>query len=214
MRSTIALSLLILAIPALGNPPVPGVPGNPPEPAPAAPPAAPPGLPGLVPPAPGEPGNPEPVDPVPGDAPVAAPNGPNPNLQTELNFANLDGQSIAELYHQYTGKKVLVSQEAATGEVSFIVPGQLTYSEAAKIIEKRLVMEGFSLIPDDDDPSFVKLVLSGSQGSGDKASGPPVGDTIADLESKVSADGFVTYVMALQYLKPDDVRRIPSPPSR
>ena len=207
MRSTIALSLLILAIPALGNPPVPGVPGNPPEPAPAAPPAAPPGLPGLVPPAPGEPGNPEPVDPVPGDAPVAAPNGPNPNLQTELNFANLDGQSIAELYHQYTGKKVLVSQEAATGEVSFIVPGQLTYSEAAKIIEKRLVMEGFSLIPDDDDPSFVKLVLSGSQGSGDKASGPPVGDTIADLESKVSADGFVTYVMALQYLKPDDALR-------
>ena len=104
---------------------------------------------------------------------MAAPNVPNPNLETELNFANLDGQSIAELYHQYTGKKVLVSQEAATGEVSFIVPGQLTYAEAAKIIEKRLVMEGFSLIPDDDDPSFVKLVLSGSQGSGDKASGPP-----------------------------------------
>ena len=219
MRPKILLSLLALATPVLGNPPAPPAPGNPAAPAPAAvpapapenpaapAPAAAPALPGLVPPAPGVPGNPDPVDPLPGGLPVAAPNVPNPNLETELNFANLDGQSIAELYHQYTGKKVLVSQEAATGEVSFIVPGQLTYAEAAKIIEKRLVMEGFSLIPDDDDPSFVKLVLSGSQGSGDKASGPPVGDTIAELESKVSADGFVTYVMALQYLKPDDALR-------
>ena len=235
MRSTIAFIFFTLVMPALGNPPAPAgqenppvpapaavpaappeeapaappeeAPAAPPEEAPAAPPAVAPALPGLVPPVPAQPANPEPFDLLPGGAPVAAPNGPNPNLQTELNFANLDGQSIAELYHQYTGKKVLVSQEAATGEVSFIVPGQLTYAEAARIIEKRLVMEGFSLIPDDDDPSFVKLVLSGSQGSGDKASGPPVGDTIAELESKVSADGFVTYVMALQYLKPDDALR-------
>lgn len=124
-----------------------------------------------------------------------------------MNAANLNGQDIAELYHTYTGKKVLVSQEASAAEVSFIVPGQMTYAEAAKVMEKRLVMEGLELIPDDDDQSFVKLVLANSQTSGPKPSGPPVGDNIADLESQVSADGFVTYVMALQYLKPDDALR-------
>ncbi len=183
----------------------PANPAAPPAPAPV------PAPPGLVPPVPGEnpanPANPEPQDPVPGRAPVAAPNAPDPNLPAQLNAANLNGQDIADLYHTYTGKKVLVSQEASGAEVSFIVPGQMTYAEAARVIEKRLVMEGLEIIPDDDDASFVKLVLANSQTSGPKPLGPPVGDDIDDLESQVSADGFVTYVMALQYLKPDDALR-------
>ena len=177
-------------------------PVDPPAPAPV------PAPPGLVPPVPGDnPANPEPQDPLPGRAPVAAPNAPDPNLPAQLNAANLNGQDIADLYHTYTGRKVLVSQEASAAEVSFIVPGQMTYAEAAKVIEKRLVMEGLEIIPDDDDPSFVKLVLANSQTSGPKPLGPPVGDDIDDLEKQVSADGFVTYVMALQYLKPDDALR-------
>ena len=180
----------------------PANPVDPPAPAPV------PAPPGLVPPVPGDnPANPEPQDPLPGRAPVAAPNAPDPNLPAQLNAANLNGQDIADLYHTYTGRKVLVSQEASAAEVSFIVPGQMTYAEAAKVIEKRLVMEGLEIIPDDDDPSFVKLVLANSQTSGPKPLGPPVGDDIDDLEKQVSADGFVTYVMALQYLKPDDALR-------
>ncbi len=83
----------------------------------------------------------------------------------------------------------------------------MTYAEAAMVIEKRLVMEGLEIVPDDDDPSFVKLVLANSQTSGPKPLGPPVGDDIDQLEGEVSADGFVTYVMALEYLKPDDALR-------
>ena len=124
----------------------PPAPPNPPVPAP----------PGLVPPAPGEnPPNPDPEDPVPGRAPAAIPNAPDPNQPAQLNAANLNGQDIADLYYTYTGKKVLVSQEASAAEVSFIVPGQMTYAEAARVIEKRLVMEGLEIVPDDDDPSFV-----------------------------------------------------------
>ncbi len=176
----------------------PPAPPNPPVPAP----------PGLVPPAPGEnPPNPDPEDPVPGRAPAAIPNAPDPNQPAQLNAANLNGQDIADLYYTYTGKKVLVSQEASAAEVSFIVPGQMTYAEAARVIEKRLVMEGLEIVPDDDDPSFVKLVLANSQTSGPKPLGPPVGDDIDELANQVSADGFVTYVMALQYLKPDDALR-------
>jgi hypothetical protein len=40
-----------------------------------------------------------------------------------------------------------VSSEASQAEVSIIVPGKLTYAEAARIIEQKLVMEGFSLQP-------------------------------------------------------------------
>ena len=230
MRPRIAFALLFALIAPLvaqeNDPPAPPNPPAPPAPAgepPAAPPApvAPaenpvdpvenppvPAPPGLVPPAPGEnPVNPEPQDPVPDEAPPAIPNAPDPNQPAQLNAANLNGQDIADLYFTYTGKKVLVSQEASAAEVSFIVPGQMTYAEAAMVIEKRLVMEGLEIVPDDDDPSFVKLVLANSQTSGPKPLGPPVGDDIDQLEGEVSADGFVTYVMALEYLKPDDALR-------
>lgn len=235
-RPIIAISLLFallhLSMAQENDPPAPPAPaGEPPAappvpPAPVAPaenpavpaedpavpaedpavPAVPP--PGLVPPAPGvNPINPEPQDPVPVKANPPIDNAPDPNQPAQLNAANLNGQDIADLYFTYTGKKVLVSQEASAAEVSFIVPGQMTYAEAARVIEKRLVMEGLEIVPDDDDPSFVKLVLANSATSGPKPLGPPVGDDIDQLEGKVSADGFVTYVMALTYLKPDDALR-------
>ncbi|MFP6865685.1 MAG: secretin N-terminal domain-containing protein, partial [Roseibacillus sp.] len=221
MSRTIILSLLLaLPLVAQDKPPVPKPPvpapanpaGNPANPAadpakpadpadPAAQPVIPP-IPGLVPPRPAV--NPDPNDPPPAPARAAIPGAPDPNLPATLNAANLTGQDVAELYHQYTGKRVLVSQEAASGEISFIVPGQMTYAQAATIIEMKLVMEGFELVHVDDDPGLMKLVLAASQ-NGVKALGPPVVDSFDDLN--VSADGFVTYVMALEFLKPDDALR-------
>ena len=235
MSRTIILSLLLaLPLVAQDKPPVPKPPvpapanpaGNPANPAnepanpanepakpanepakpadpadPAAQPVIPP-IPGLVPPRPAA--NPDPNDPPPAPARAAIPGAPDPNLPTTLNAANFTGQDVAELYHQYTGKRVLVSQEAASGEISFIVPGQMTYAQAATIIEMKLVMEGFELVHVDDDPGLMKLVLAASQ-NGVKAQGPPVVDSFDDLN--VSADGFVTYVMALEFLKPDDALR-------
>jgi type II secretion system protein D len=167
-------------------------------------PAIPP-IPNLIPPRPAV--NPNPNDPLPARAVVGVINAPDPNLPATLNAANLTGQDIAELYHQYTGLRVLVSQEAASGEVSFIVPGQMTYAQAARIIEKKLVMEGFEIVPDGDDPGLVKLVLANSQTSGVKALGAPILHSKEELENITPADRFVTYVMALQYLKPDDALR-------
>lgn len=100
---------------------------------------------------------PRPVRPQPKPA-----NAPDPSSPTTLNAANLTGQEIAELYHQFTGKRVLVSEAAARAEVSFIVPGQLTYAEAAKIMEKRLVMEGFMLQRSDGLPNTLHLEIADS----------------------------------------------------
>ncbi|NIP92227.1 MAG: hypothetical protein GWO24_01630, partial [Akkermansiaceae bacterium] len=173
------------------------------QPAEPAQPAAqpqPPAVPGVVPPVPGV--DPDPQDPAPVRAqrPLPDPNTPG----AALNAANLTGQDVADLYFQYTGKRVLVSQEASSGEISFIVPGQMTYGEAATIIEKKLVMEGFELVPDDDDPYLVKMVLANSP-QGVKQQGAPVVSDLSALDGP--ADRFVTYVMALEYLKPDEALR-------
>lgn len=172
-------------------------PGNQPQPP----------IPGVQPPAPNanQP-NPEPNEPPPNVGVGRAPGAPNPNLPTTLNVGNFTGLDVAELYNKYTGKLVLVSQEAAAGEISFFVPGDMTYQQAATIIEKKLVMEGYALIPDEDDPNLVDLVLASSPTSGAKAQGPPVIQDLSDLEN-MPADGFVTYVMPLEYLKPDEALR-------
>ena len=210
-RSIILILVLALPLAAQEKPPVPKPPG-PVDPAappvdPAANPVVPaiPPIPNLIPPRPAI--NPNPNDPLPARAVAGVINIPDPNLPATLNAANLTGQDIAELYHQYTGLRVLVSQEAASGEVSFIVPGQMSYAQAARIIEKKLVMEGFEIVPDSDDPGLVKLVLANSQTSGVKALGAPILHTKEELESITPADRFVTYVMALEYLKPDDALR-------
>jgi general secretion pathway protein D len=228
-RSIILILVLALPLAAQDKPPVPKPPVPVPAPVnpaappvdpaappvdPAAPPVDPaanpvvpaiPPIPNLIPPRPVV--NPNPNDPLPARAVAGVINTPDPNLPATLNAANLTGQDIAELYHQYTGLRVLVSQEAASGEVSFIVPGQMSYAQAARIIEKKLVMEGFEIVPDSDDPGLVKLVLANSQTSGVKALGAPILHTKEELETITPADRFVTYVMALQYLKPDDALR-------
>ncbi len=174
----------------------------------APPGVAPPGVPkpavappGVVPPVPGNPDPAEPNDRLPGAALRPA---PDPNTPTTLNAANLTGQDVADLYFQYTGKRVLVSQEASQGEISFIVPGQMTYAEASTILEKKLALEGYALIPDGDDPSLMKLVLAASQ-AGAKQQKLDVLDDLSNLEGP--SDRIVTYVMPMEYLKPDEALR-------
>ncbi len=144
--------------------------------------------PGIVPPRPGPPA-------ANGDA-------PDPDATTSLNLLNLTGQDIADLYHKYTGKRVLVSSEAAQAEISVVVQGELTYAEAARIIEQKLHMEGFALLPKGEN--LMVLTLAASPTSGAKAGFAPVVDEITDAGT---ADQFVTYVMPLEYLKPDEAMR-------
>lgn len=172
-----SILLLLLALPVIGQ--VPGIPG-------------------LVPPRPGEPAEAPPVAAVPGlpdpDA-LATPRG------QRFEHPNMDGQTAAFLYFQLTGTRVLVSSAAAQAEISLIQPGPLTNGQAADLLEKQLLMEGFALIPSGENE--VKMVLSqGTATPGDQ--GAPV---MGNAEELPEGDEFVTYVMALEFLKPDEALR-------
>ena len=168
---------LLLTLPVLGQ--VPGIPGIPP----------------VQPPKPGMPNGPLPVV-------ARAPGVPDPDAIAIANgqafdYENMTGQEAANLYRAHTGKRVIVQSAAAQAELRIFQPGPLTHGEVASILEKQLLMEGFALIPSGENE--VKLVRAdqSSEGNGLYSSG----------EDLPEGDVFVTYVMQLQYLKPDEALR-------
>jgi len=140
-------------------------------------------------------GSPNPANPVPA---VVAPKVVREGIQ-ELN---MNGDDLAAKYRLYTGKRVLVSAAAAAGEFRIYQPGPLTYTEAASILTKQALMEGFIFVP--SGPNEVKLVLAGGQGASPKGEGLPV---IRHEDDLPIGDTLVTYVMTLQFIKPDEAIR-------
>lgn len=205
MIRTISISLL-LALPLVAqNEAQPGAqpvqPGAQPV-QPGQPPIA-----GVQPPAPGG-GviSPDPVEPTPRRARPRPPGAPDPNQGgVKLNMANVTGQEIATMYYTFTGLRVLVSSEAAAGELNLQVAGEMTNGQAATLIEKKLVMEGYEMVQDREDPYLMKLVIAASPTNGVRPLGPKVITNLDDYAG--SADGFLTYVMDLDYIKPDDALR-------
>ena len=119
-----------------------------------------------------------------------------------LNLLNVTGDDISALYRKWTGKRVLVSSAAAAAEFRFVQPGPLTYAQAADILEKQLLMEGFVLVPSGRDE--VKLVLSSGQGATPQDQG--LGFYTDPLQLP-DGDFLVTYAMTLNFLKPEEAAR-------
>ncbi len=115
---------------------------------------------------------------------------------------NMNGDDIAAKYRLYTGKRVLVSAAAAAAEFRIYQPGPLTYEEAATILEKQALMEGFIFVPSGTEE--VKLVLAGGQGASPKGEGLPVVLTEDELPL---GDTLVNYVMNLKFIKPEEAIR-------
>jgi len=156
-----------------------------------------PPIPGLVP----DPA--DPVDPVDPPPVVVLAEKPDPMALAvprgqRFEFPNIDGRTAAGLYYKHTGTRVLVSQAAAGAEISIVQPGPLTNMEAANLLEKRLLMEGIALIPSGLDE--VKMVMQQAP----MWEGPKVYGNIAELPE---GDEFINYVMALEYLKPEEAQR-------
>jgi len=163
---------LLLTLPVFGQ--VPGIPGIPP----------------VQPPKPGVPNGPLPVA-------ARAPGVPDPDAIAIANgqafdYENMTGQEAANLYHRHTGIRVIVQSAAGQAELRIFQPGPLTNAEVASILEKQLLLEGFSLIPSGENE--VKLVRSDQNPSG--------ADVYSHGSELPAGDEYVTYVMQLQYLKP------------
>ncbi|MGB0774395.1 MAG: secretin N-terminal domain-containing protein [Akkermansiaceae bacterium] len=176
-----------------------------------------PGAKPIVPAAPATPASPAVKPPVPGNAnqPNAAQIANNPFLKRPPNAIavkagdvlggrNMDAQDIADDYNRFTGKRVLVSTATANLELSFIQRGPMTNAEAAVLLEKQLNMEGYALVP--SGPNEVKL-LPKAQGANENPS-IVVENLIHDPADLPEGDAYVSYIMKLNFIKPEEALRI------
>ena len=118
-------------------------------------------------------------------------------------LGNADGNDIALLYTRLTGKRVLVSSAAASAEINLIIPGPLTKGEMARLLEKKILMEGLSL--EESGPMEMKLVMQGGGNTSTKLENQRVITDISELTP--NTDEFVTWVMKLNNLKPEEAVR-------
>jgi len=120
----------------------------------------------------------------------------------------ITGSSLAVLYRRYTGRRVIVTTGAATAEFTFVQEASaqdpLTYAEAAELLRKAAVLEGFVFSQHPQDPNLDILTLA--------TGGPRPTNVIVDVYNENSTlpdtDIVITYVMALSYIKPDQAVNI------
>ena len=85
---------------------------------------------------------------------------PTPNLQehVKLQFPNSDVQDVLRYYEQLTGKRV-ITDNFVNGKVNIFLTKDPTREEAIQIIQISLLMNGFSLVP--EEPDIVKVIGTG-----------------------------------------------------
>ncbi|MDG2399162.1 MAG: hypothetical protein P8M04_01195 [Akkermansiaceae bacterium] len=174
-----------------------------------------------APPAPGEeatplPPVPEPVPPVaevqPGETPAITPIkgrrvDPNQIIVTandSINEANILALKAAQLYEDFSGKRVIMTNNVAQSEVSFTMRGPLTNKEAARFLQLTLLAEGLAMIPIPEEPDIVRLVPSGPITSPNQ-----VPKDFYDDEYKLPVDDqLVMFQMVFKYLKPEEAVKV------
>ena len=128
-----------------------------------------------------------------GLAPAAAPD------MVRLQFPNSDVDDVLRLYEQLTGKK-LVRDNFVQGKVNIFISKDVPREEAIKIIEINLLMNGFSLIPADDD--IIKVIGTGKN---PRTTGVPI---ISDPAQIPAGDHVVSFLFKLRYADPQELQQV------
>ena len=102
-------------------------------------------LPGQVPPSPFPP-------PVP---PTAAPVATGAEAMATLQLLDVDIKDVLALYEKWTGRRLIYSTQLV-GPIRIFVSGQVPQSEAIKLVEMTLLMNGFNIIPT-EEPKIWKV---------------------------------------------------------
>jgi type II secretion system protein D len=180
-------------------------------PAPVVPPA--PNAPAVVPPAPPAPPAPAvdpataplPAAPVPMEAvapppiPPQRPTQPEPTVR--LTFPNTSVNEILSLYETLTDKRLVRDSMLAQGQpLTIVVPGEVPRSEAIRLIEASLLLNGYSFVPVDEKTT---KVLGPSKFP--RAEGIPIFSSPYMLPA---TDQVVSYFMKLNYLSPQEAAQL------
>jgi general secretion pathway protein D len=128
--------------------------------------------------------------------PTAPPGAPN---MVRLQYPNSDVADILHLYEALTGKK-LVMDNFVQGKVNIFISKEVPREEAIKIIEINLLMNGFSLVPSDDD--IVKVIGTGKN---PRTAGVPI---LSD-ESDIPDDGrVISFLFKLRYADAQELQQV------
>ncbi len=116
---------------------------------------------------------------------------------------NTLAEDVGTLYYNLTGKDVIIPKSMEELEFTLRFRGPLTYRQTLKRLIVQMETEGYTFVPFDDE--LVKL-LPKAQGRG--ASAPENGvKFVHHLDDLPDSDEFVTYVMKLDNLRPEEAQR-------
>lgn len=128
-------------------------------------------------------------------------------ITENIEQIKFSGNDLAALYSRWTGRRVIVSSAAAEAEFTFIQPASpqnpLTYRGAAELLKKAATIENFVFVPDATDPNLDILTLATA---GLKPTGRGVA-VFTDKDILPQGDAVISYVMNLNYIKPDEAVR-------
>ncbi|OAI43130.1 hypothetical protein AYO41_02730 [Verrucomicrobia bacterium SCGC AG-212-E04] len=128
--------------------------------------------------------------------PVAAVAGPEEMVQMQL--PNADVRDVLSYYERLTGKR-LVLDSTIQGQINIVVNGKVTKSEAIKLIETALLLNGFSIVPGDG----VTKVLGLSKNA--RGAGVSI---YSDFAMLPEGELVVSYLFRLRYLDPTELQQI------
>ena len=117
----------------------------------------------------------------------------------KLQYPNSDVDDILRLYEQLTGKK-LVKDNFVQGKVNIFISKDVPWEEAIKIIEINLLMNGFSLVPADND--IVKVIGTGKN---PRTTGVPIISDPADIPD---GDHVISFLFKLRYADPQELQQV------
>ena len=125
-----------------------------------------------------------------------------------MQFPNSDVQDVLRYYEQLTGKRVIMDN-FVNGKVNIFLTKDPTREEAIQIIQISLLMNGFSLVP--EEPDIVKVIGTGKN---PRTQGVPI---ISDQADIPPGDQVVSYLFRLRYADPAELQQVIgqylSPPS-
>src|SRR5207247_4632856 len=106
---------------------------------------------------------------------------------------------VLRLYEQITGKRVIMDN-FVQGKVNIFLTNDPTREEAIQIIKISLLMNWFSLVP--EDPDIVKVIGTGKNPRGQ---GVPI---ISDQADIPPGDQVVSYLFKLRYADPTELQQV------
>jgi len=116
-----------------------------------------------------------------------------------LQFPNSDVADVLREYETLTGKRV-ITDNFVQGKVNIFLSKEVPREEAIQIIKISLLMNGFSLVP--EDPDIVKVIGTGKNPRGQ---GVPIISDPADIPP---SDQVVSYLFKLRYADPVELQQV------